>query len=85
MSKIFFSSFQVSVNGQIYDVGRVAYSSSSNLPVGIVLGILAALAVGAALAFAVMSHLRKRKKGEAIYLVTTNEFSLIMYGTTAYM
>ncbi|XP_060775266.1 macrophage-stimulating protein receptor isoform X2 [Neoarius graeffei] len=52
---------RVSVNGEVYDVGLVAYSSS-NLPVGIVLGILAALAVGAALAFAVMTHLRKRKK-----------------------
>ncbi|KAB5583954.1 hypothetical protein PHYPO_G00101820 [Pangasianodon hypophthalmus] len=52
---------RVSVNGEIYDVGWVAYSRS-NHPVGIVLGILAALAVGAALAFAVMTHLRKRKK-----------------------
>ncbi|KAK2857771.1 hypothetical protein Q7C36_005690 [Tachysurus vachellii] len=51
----------VSVNGEIYDVGRVAYSSS-HLPVGIVLGILAALAVGAALAFALMNHWHKRKK-----------------------
>ncbi|KAF5904277.1 macrophage-stimulating protein receptor-like isoform X1, partial [Clarias magur] len=52
---------QVSVNGEIYDVGRVAYSSS-NHTVGIVLGILAALLAGAALAFLVMTQLRKRKK-----------------------
>lgn len=69
----------MSVNGEIYNVGRVAYSSS-NLPVGIVLGILAALAVGAALAFAIMTHLHRRKKGGAIYLVTTNNFRLILYG-----
>ncbi|KAK3574959.1 hypothetical protein QTP86_019710, partial [Hemibagrus guttatus] len=62
----------VSVNGEIYDVGRVAYSSS-NLPVGIVLGILAALAVGAALAFALMTHLHKRKKAREA------EFRLSMY------
>lgn len=72
------------MNGEVYDVGRVAYSSS-NRPVGIVLGILAALAVGAALAFAIMTHLRKRKKGEAMYLVTTNDFRLIMYGSAAYL
>ncbi|XP_053539574.1 macrophage-stimulating protein receptor isoform X2 [Ictalurus punctatus] len=52
---------RVSVNGEIYEVGRVIYSSSNHL-VGIVLGILAALVVGAALAFLVMTHLRKRKK-----------------------
>ncbi|TSM36139.1 Macrophage-stimulating protein receptor [Bagarius yarrelli] len=53
----------VSVNGETYDVGRVAYSRS-NLPVGIVLGIFAALAVGAALAFALMTHWHKRKKAK---------------------
>lgn len=61
------------MNGEIYEVGRVIYSSSNHL-VGIVLGILAALVVGAALAFLVMTHLRKRKKGEAIELGTTNDF-----------
>lgn len=61
------------MNGEIYEVGRVIYSSS-NLHVGIVLGILTALAVGAAFAFIVMTHLRKRKKGAAIELVTTNDF-----------
>lgn len=66
------------MNGEIYDVGRVAYSSSSNLSIGIVLGILAALALGAALAFAVMTHLRKKKKGEAKYLVITNDFYCMM-------
>lgn len=73
----------MSVNGEIYDIGRVAYSSS-NLPVGIVLGILAALAVGAALAFALMNHWHKRKKGETMYLVNSTDFRLIKYGSAAY-
>ena len=37
---------------------------SNHYMVGIVLGILAALVAGAALAFAVMKHLRKKKKGQ---------------------
>lgn len=57
------------MNGKIYDVGRVAYSSSSNLSAGIVLGLFAALAVGAALAFTVMTHLRKKKKGETLLII----------------
>ncbi|KAL7891780.1 hypothetical protein AOLI_G00012560, partial [Acnodon oligacanthus] len=52
---------RVSVNGETYEIGRVVYFRN-NSTVGIVLGILAALAVGAALACAVMIHLRKRKK-----------------------
>ncbi|XP_072540997.1 macrophage-stimulating protein receptor isoform X2 [Salminus brasiliensis] len=52
---------RVSVNGEVYEVGRVV-DASSDSTVGIVLGILAALVVGAALAYAVMSHLRKRKR-----------------------
>ncbi|KAL6458477.1 hypothetical protein MHYP_G00337070 [Metynnis hypsauchen] len=52
---------RVSVNGETYEIGRVVYFTN-NSTVGIVLGILAALAIGAALACAVMIHLRKRKK-----------------------
>lgn len=37
---------------------------SNHYMVGIVLGILAALVAGAVLAFVVMKHLRKKKKGE---------------------
>ncbi|KAG9332659.1 hypothetical protein JZ751_014757 [Albula glossodonta] len=51
----------VSVNGEVHRVGRVVIVSN-NSAVGIVLGILAALVVGAVLAFFVMRHLRKTKK-----------------------
>ncbi|KAG9276889.1 macrophage-stimulating protein receptor-like [Astyanax mexicanus] len=54
---------QVWVNGKVYEIGRVAYASNST-KVGIVLGLLAALVVGAALAYAVMDHLRKSKKAK---------------------
>lgn len=37
---------------------------SNHYMVGITLGILAALVAGAVLAFVVMKHLRKKKKGE---------------------
>lgn len=37
---------------------------SNHYMVGIVLGILVALVAGAVLAFVVMKHLRKKKKGE---------------------
>ncbi|XP_026856488.2 macrophage-stimulating protein receptor [Electrophorus electricus] len=52
---------QVVVNGELYEVGWVVYARNDST-VGIVLGILAALAVGAGLAYAVMTHLRKSKK-----------------------
>ena len=39
--------------------------------VGIVLGILAALVAGAVLAFVVMKHLRKKKKGGLISVTWT--------------
>ncbi|KAJ8370521.1 hypothetical protein SKAU_G00105490 [Synaphobranchus kaupii] len=51
----------VTVNGQVHDVGRVIHVSN-NSEVGIVLGILAALVVGAVMAFFIMRHLRKMKK-----------------------
>lgn len=57
--------FQVSVNGDVYNVGTIVYSRN-NFIVGIVIGILAALALGAVLAYAVMTNLRKRNKGKLI-------------------
>ncbi|XP_070758264.1 macrophage-stimulating protein receptor-like [Enoplosus armatus] len=55
---------RVSVNGEVYDVGTVANDDSNNNTViaGIVLGIIAALVVGAGLALLVMIHLRKKKR-----------------------
>ncbi|XP_068172194.1 macrophage-stimulating protein receptor [Antennarius striatus] len=55
---------KVSVNGEVYDVGTVMNDDSNNSTViaGIVLGIIAALAVGAGLALIVMIHLRKKKR-----------------------
>ncbi|KAM3620956.1 uncharacterized protein V6R79_004061 [Siganus canaliculatus] len=55
---------RVSVNGEIYDVGRVVNDESNHGAViaGIVLGILVALVVGAGLALAVMIHFRKKKR-----------------------
>lgn len=52
---------KISINGQVHDVGTVVRVSNHYM-VGIVLGILAALVAGAVLAFAVMKHLRKKKK-----------------------
>lgn len=56
---------KVSVNDEVYDVGTVAFDDSSNKSViaGIVLGIIAALVLGAALALIVMNHLRKKRRG----------------------
>ncbi|KAM4582074.1 macrophage-stimulating protein receptor-like isoform 3-T3 [Fundulus diaphanus] len=55
----------VSVNGEDHHVGRVVYDITNNDPViaGIVLGIIAALVVGAGLALFVMRHLRKKERG----------------------
>lgn len=52
---------KISINGQVHNVGTVVRVSNHYM-VGIVLGILAALVAGAVLAFAVMKHLRKKKK-----------------------
>nr|XP_015815471.2 macrophage-stimulating protein receptor [Nothobranchius furzeri] len=52
---------KISINGQVHHVGTVVRVSNHYM-VGIVLGILAALVAGAVLAFAVMKHLRKKKK-----------------------
>uniref|UniRef100_A0A3P8SVI1 Macrophage-stimulating protein receptor n=1 Tax=Amphiprion percula TaxID=161767 RepID=A0A3P8SVI1_AMPPE len=54
---------KVSVNREVYNVGTVVYDDSSNTVIaGIVLGIIAALVVGAGLALLVMIHLRKKKR-----------------------
>lgn len=55
---------KVYVNGEVSDVGTVVHHESNNYTVivGIVLGILAALVVGAGLALFVMIHLRKKKR-----------------------
>lgn len=52
------------VNGEEYDVGTVVYYNNNTVIVGIVLGIIAALVVGAGLALLVMIHIRKKKRGE---------------------
>lgn len=56
----------MSVGWEVYDVGTVGNNDSSNASVivGIVLGILGALVLGAGLALLVMMHLRKKKIGE---------------------
>lgn len=56
----------MSVGWEVYDVGTVGNDDSSNATVivGIVLGILGALVLGAGLALVVMMHLRKKKIGE---------------------
>ncbi|KAM6927968.1 macrophage-stimulating protein receptor-like [Xenentodon cancila] len=55
---------RVFVNGDVYDVGTVVYGNDNNPTaiLGIVLGIIAALVVGAGLALAVMIYLRKKKR-----------------------
>ncbi|XP_054473858.1 macrophage-stimulating protein receptor-like isoform X2 [Anoplopoma fimbria] len=55
---------EVSVNGDVHGVGRVVNDDRNNSTViaGIVLGIIAALVVGAGLALLVMIHLRKKKR-----------------------
>ncbi|XP_028261745.1 macrophage-stimulating protein receptor-like isoform X2 [Parambassis ranga] len=55
---------EVSVNGEVHDVGTVISDDNDNNIViaGIVLGIIAALVAGAGLALIVMIHLRKQKR-----------------------
>ncbi|XP_024126636.1 macrophage-stimulating protein receptor isoform X1 [Oryzias melastigma] len=55
---------KVTVNGIVFDVGTVHYDKSSNLVVvvSIILGIVAALVLGAGLALLVMTRLRKKKR-----------------------
>ena len=66
MMKVLTSIFlQISINGQVHNVGTVVRVSNHYM-VGIVLGILAALVAGAVLAFVFMKHLRKKKKGRLL-------------------
>lgn len=60
----------MSVGWDVYDVGTVGNDDSNNTTVivGIVLGILGALVVGASLALVVMNHLRKKKIGEELLI-----------------
>ncbi|XP_055773864.1 macrophage-stimulating protein receptor-like isoform X1 [Salvelinus fontinalis] len=56
------SPVRVSVNGHAYEVGTVVFFSNTVNTVGVVMGIFAALCVGAALAFIAMKYVRKKKK-----------------------
>uniref|UniRef100_A0A4W5PNI1 Macrophage-stimulating protein receptor n=1 Tax=Hucho hucho TaxID=62062 RepID=A0A4W5PNI1_9TELE len=56
------SPVRVSVNGHAYEVGTVVVFSNTVNTVGVVMGIFAALFVGAALAFIAMKHVRRKKK-----------------------
>ncbi|XP_039971985.1 macrophage-stimulating protein receptor-like isoform X2 [Xiphias gladius] len=56
------SAVRVFVNGEMFDVGTVVYDDNNTVIVGIVLGIIAALVVGAGLALIVMIHIKKKKR-----------------------
>ncbi|XP_033821881.1 macrophage-stimulating protein receptor-like isoform X2 [Periophthalmus magnuspinnatus] len=55
---------KVIVNGDVHDVGTVLINegNTSTVIAGVVMGIIAALVVGAGLALAVMIHLKKKKR-----------------------
>ncbi|XP_051986945.1 macrophage-stimulating protein receptor [Xyrauchen texanus] len=69
---------KVSVNGEVYDIGVVVIANN-NAIVGIVLGIVSAVGLGAALAYLAMAQERKRKKA------TLAEFRLSMHSTRTAM
>uniref|UniRef100_A0A3Q3PZZ5 Macrophage-stimulating protein receptor n=1 Tax=Monopterus albus TaxID=43700 RepID=A0A3Q3PZZ5_MONAL len=56
---------RVSVNSEVYDVGMVVYDKHTHHSViaGIAVGILAALLLGAGLAFIVMVHIKRKMRG----------------------
>ncbi|KAG7494482.1 macrophage-stimulating protein receptor-like isoform X1 [Solea senegalensis] len=56
------SPVKVFVNGETYDVGTVLYHNNDTVIAGIVLGIIAALVVGAGLALIGMIHVKKKKR-----------------------
>lgn len=60
------------MNHDVYDMGTVLFDDSfkNNAIAGIVLGILAALVVGAALALIVMINFRKKKRGEKDFAIS---------------
>uniref|UniRef100_A0A673ZXB5 receptor protein-tyrosine kinase n=1 Tax=Salmo trutta TaxID=8032 RepID=A0A673ZXB5_SALTR len=64
------SPVRVSVNGHAYEVGTVVFFSNTVNTVGVVMGIFAALCIGAALAFITMKHVRRKKKGENLNVET---------------
>lgn len=63
---------QVSVNREVFHVGTVVYDEhhSSAVIAGIVLGIVAVLALAAVFALLAMFHLKKTKPGEAFLCST---------------
>lgn len=54
---------QVFVNGEEYDIG-VVVTAKNNFILAMVLGIIAAVGLGAALAYFAMAHERKKKKSK---------------------
>ncbi|XP_023661304.1 macrophage-stimulating protein receptor-like isoform X1 [Paramormyrops kingsleyae] len=56
---------QVSVNGQLHEVGRVIISTN-NAEVGIILGIFCALVTGALLSFLITKYLRGKKEAKLV-------------------
>ncbi len=56
---------QLLVNGEEYEIG-VVVTTNSNFILGMVLGILAAIGVGAALAYVAMARERKKKKCKCV-------------------
>ncbi|MBN3302051.1 RON protein, partial [Amia calva] len=53
---------KIYINGKLQDLGKVVIVNQNQPVLGIALGIIMALVVGAVLAFLVMKHLRKKKK-----------------------
>lgn len=54
------------MNREEHDIG-VVVMKNNNLIVGVVLGILAAVGVGAAIVYVAMAQERKKKKGESVF------------------
>lgn len=73
---LYSSRLQVFVNGEVYNVGTVGNYEINNITiiVGIILGIVAALVVGAGLALAVMMYFRKKKQGEEMRKIKSCKF-----------
>lgn len=76
--------WQIYVNGQVLDMGRVVKVSNHSM-VRVVLGILCALVIGAVLAFLIMKHLRrKKKKGKSFHMSLSQTSTLEMNYWNAY-
>ncbi|XP_019957234.2 macrophage-stimulating protein receptor-like isoform X1 [Paralichthys olivaceus] len=65
------SPVNVFVNGEAYNVGTVVYDDNNTVIAGIVLGIIAALVVGAGLALIVMIHMKKKKRAGIEHRLST--------------